>query len=87
MLKVIAKVKEIVERQMEREDKTMGKDLQMLLSTNGINVASTTALRCRTNLGWTFKLTAYCQMIRDANEKKILDWAKENKDMSFDDVI
>ena len=26
-------------------------------------------------------------MIRDANRKKRLDWALENRDMSFDDVI
>ena len=29
----------------------------------------------------------YCQMIREVNKEKRLKWAKENQDMTFEDVI
>ena len=47
----------------------------------------TTVFRCRTSLGWTFRGSAYCQMIRETNKVKRLEWALRNKDDEFDDVI
>ena len=34
-------------------------------------------LRCRAALGWTFRGSAYCQLIRQQNEVKCLQWAQE----------
>ena len=56
---------------MEKDDEMTGVELQKLLAKNDIQVASSTALRWRTELGWTSKGTSYCQMIRDANEEEI----------------
>ena len=47
----------------------------------------TTVFRCRTSLGWTFRGSAYCQMIREANKVKRLEWALRNQNDEFDDVI
>ena len=73
----------IVEEQMEEDDKTTEKGLQTLLTKNDITVASRTALRRRTELGWASKSTSYCQMIREER----LEWTQKNKGMSFDDFI
>ena len=85
--KLTADAKKIIEEQMEKDDETTGVELQKLLAENDIQVASSTALRWRTELGWTSKGTSYCQMICEANEGKRLEWAEKNKDMSFEDVI
>ena len=72
---------------MIRDDETTGKEMQKVLSDKRIDIASSTAIRWRTELGWTSKGTSYCQMIRDQNKVKRLEWAKNNFDMTFDDVI
>ena len=50
-----------------------------------------TVLQCRTSLGWTFRGSAYCQLIRDANNKvKWLEWARNigsYSDEAFHNVI
>ena len=81
--KTIAKSQRVIEEQMERDDRTTGKELQKLLSQNGIGVVSSTAVRWQTELGWTSKGTSYCQMIQDVNKEQRLEWARVNKDMSF----
>ena len=34
-------------------------------------------LRCRTALGWTFRGSSYCQLIRDVNKTKRLEWIRQ----------
>ena len=34
-------------------------------------------LRCRSALGWTFRGSSYCQLIREANKKQRLRWAQQ----------
>ena len=85
--KMTVEAQRLIEEQMEADDETTGKELQKLMSTNGIEVSSTTALRWRSQLGWTSKSTSYCQMIGDVNKAKRLEWAQLNKDMTFDDII
>ena len=73
---------------MERDDETTAKELQQHLKNKGWDASLTSILRWRLQLGWTSKGTRYCQMIRDANKEKRLQWAKENvKEMNFENVI
>ena len=37
-----------------------------------------TVLRCRAALGWTFRGSVYCQLIRQQNKVKRLQWAQEH---------
>ena len=46
-----------------------------------------TVLRCHAALGWTFRGSAYCQLIRQQNEVKRLQWAQEHLSDGFDSVI
>ena len=83
-------VKAIVEEQMKSDDETTVSQLQILLSVKGFKLSLSTILRCRKALGWTFHGSAYCQMIRQANKVKRLDWARKNVhevETGFLDVI
>ena len=66
----------LVEEQMRRDDETTAQQLLALLHRHGYNVSPSTVLRSRTSLGWTFRGSAYCQMIREANKAKRLDFAR-----------
>ena len=85
--KVTARVKELVDEQMTRDDETTATQLHRMLLDNEVDISLSTILRCRTSLGWTFRGSAYCQLIRENNKVKRLEWAQRNKDDNFDDVI
>ena len=46
-----------------------------------------TILRCRIQLGWTFRGSSFCQLIRDVNKTKRLEWSRENIGNTFENVI
>lgn len=62
-------------------------DLQALLASYGIYVSLATIVRNRIQLGWTYRGSAYCQLIRQQNMEKHLDWAQIYLHDNFDDVI
>ena len=85
--KVTAEVKAIVEAQMRQDDETTAFQLHKLLVEKGYNISRRTILRCRRDLGWTFRGSFYCQLIRHANKVKRLEWAKKYKDVNFDNLV
>ena len=50
--------------------------IQKKLAKGGITVSSSTVRRSQKQLGWTLQQTAYCQLIRDANKVKRLEYAQ-----------
>ena len=85
--KVTREVKELVEQQMRLDDETTAYQLHQLLTNAGYSISLSTILRCRTSLGWIFRGSAYCQVIREANKQKRLDFARKYRDDTFDNVI
>lgn len=85
--KITAEVKEIVEAKMREDDETTAYQLHALLLSRGYQISKKTILRCRTALGWTFRGSAYCQLIREGNKIKRLDWAREHLQDNFDNVV
>ena len=85
--KITMDIKRIVDSQMQLHDETTAIQLHHILRERGFNISKRTTLRCRASLGWTFRGTAYCQMIRENNKVKRLLWAQENMKMEFDNVI
>ena len=85
--KITSEVKRLVETQMRLDDETTAVQLFALCNQNGINISLATILRARTILGWTFRGSAYCQLIRDINKVKRRDWASANLHDNFEDVI
>ena len=83
-------IKAVVDRQIELDDERSVMQLHAMLTNNhDINVSLRTVLRCRTSLGWTFRGSAYCQLIRETNEVKHLEWCQRHpySDKAFKDVI
>ena len=67
----------IVEQQMQSDDETTAVQLQRILADSGHALSLRTILRSRSKLGWTFRGSAYCQLICDTNKEKRLKWAQE----------
>lgn len=76
--KITAEVKALVDQQMLLDDETTACQLHQLLLQNRHYISLRTILRCRTELGWTFRGSAYCQLIRGVNKEKRLEWAHSN---------
>ena len=72
---------------MRLDDETLAIQLYALLQLKGFNISLATTLRARIARGWTFIGSAYCQLIRDANKVKRLNWAKANLTDNFEDFI
>ena len=83
-------VKGIVDEQMNKDDETTAYQLHKLLLERGMRVSISSVLRYRRALGWTYRGSAYCQLIREINKQKRLAWAKQylnEAEDGFDDVI
>ena len=85
--KISAEIKEIVEEQMRADDETTATQLHHLLEQPGYNISLRTVLRCRSVLGWTFRGSAYYQLIRDVNKQKRLARARQYVSDDFSNVI
>ena len=83
--KITAEIKQLVEQM--RIDETTACQLHRMLTEKGYSISLRTILRCRTALGWTFRGSAYCQLIRESNKQKRLQWAQQHLGQSFEDVI
>jgi hypothetical protein len=72
---------------MRLNDETTAIQLHDILTHHGISVSIRTVLRSHQELGWTFRGSAYCQLIRDVNKAKRLEWAQQHTGDTFDNVI
>ena len=80
-------VDELFENQMRRNDETTAAELQKMLASDGEDISVRTVLRHRVALGWTYRGSSYCQLIRQANKTKRLEFAITNLGYSFEDAI
>ena len=75
--KVTPAARAIVEAQMRSDDETTAVQLHTILREKGYCFSLSTILRSRLSLGWTFRGSSYCQMIREPNKIKRLEWARQ----------
>ena len=89
--KITPEILHIVENQMQLDDETTAIQLQRLLVEAGHPLSLKTILHSRSQLGWTFRGSAYCQLICEANTQKRLDWAhtyfEKAANDEFEDVV
>lgn len=85
--KLAPAVQQMIEDAMRKDDETTATQLQAMLASKMIYVSLATIVRNRLELGWTYRGSAYCQLIRHANKQKRLDWATTYLHDSFDNVI
>ena len=75
--KITSQVLELVEQKVREDDET-ATQLHALLTTHHVSISLSTILRSRAILGWTFRGSKYCQLIRHENESKCFLWACDN---------
>ena len=65
-----------IEQEMQRDPEMTASDLVSALSRRfQINASLSTVKRARSKLGWTYTNTKYCQIVRDVNKPKRLEYA------------
>ena len=77
----------IIEERMQEDDETTASQLVRILNAQGYTVSKPTIVRARKILGWTFHGSRYCQMIRNNNKEKRVEWARENLNNTFENVV
>ena len=82
-------VQQLIEGAMRSDDETTATQLQLqaMLAPRHIYVSLSTIVRNRSELGWTYRGSAYCQLIRRENKEKRLRWATAHLHDNFDDVV
>lgn len=65
-------LQQLIETTMRADDETTATQLQVKLASVNVYVSLATILRNRRQLGWTYRGSAYCQLIRQQN--KVSDW-------------
>ena len=83
--KITEEVLTIVEDAMQCDDETTAVQLHSISSEKGVNISLNTILHSRKQLGWTFRGSAYCQLIREENKHKRLEWARKHVDDAVND--
>lgn len=85
--KLLPQIKQLIDAKMRADDETTATQLQELLASHGVYVSLSTILRSRKQFGWIYRGSAYCQLIRETNKQKRLEFALENLHDLFDNVI
>ena len=75
--KVTEAAKDIVETCMRQNDKFTATQIHSVLASEGYHLSSRTVL-CRTDFAWTYCDRAYCQVIREVNKARRIEWAWAN---------
>ena len=82
-----ATIRSIVEHQMRCDDETTATQLHERLIQHGISPSLRIVLCSWELLGWTYRGSAYCQLIRDVNKQTRLEWALQHQNDNFQNVI
>ena len=70
------RAKASIDQQKRKDDEMTSRRIQKKLAKRGIVMDSSTVQRSRKQLGWTLQRTGYCQLIRDVNKTKRLEFAQ-----------
>ena len=84
---ITPKIKTIIEEKIRSDDETTAEQLHVLLMSCRFRISRKTIFYCRADLGWTFRGSAYCQLIRKSNKAKPLQWARDHTQDAFENVI
>ena len=88
--KITAEIRKLVNQQMIKDDETTAYQFHQLLLRNQHYILFSTILQCRTELGWIFQDSAYCQIIQGVNKEKRLKWDHKylvKANSGFDNVV
>ena len=74
--KLSVEARAFLDQQMRKNEEMTSAKIQKKLAKCGISVSSSTVRRSRKQQGWTLQRTAYCQLIRDTNKVKQLEFTQ-----------
>ena len=77
----------IIEEKIQEDDETTATQMVKILEDRGYKISKTTVIRARKALGWTFHGSRYCQMLRNKNKLKRVEWAMANIGKEFEDIV
>ncbi|KAK3091711.1 hypothetical protein FSP39_022081 [Pinctada imbricata] len=80
-------IRSIIDDRLKKNDEETAKSLQVYLQHRNFQLSISTINRIKQSLGWTLRGTRYCQLIREANKPKRVQWANDHIGDSFEDVI
>ena len=86
-LKLSRTILKLIESAMREDDETTATQLQAKLAAHSWYVSLTTILHNCQQLRWIYHGSAYCQLLRNENKQKRLEWARANLNNNFDDII
>ncbi len=83
-----AGVLQAIETIMQGDDEATACQMRSYLLREGQRLLSlTTILRGRRQLGWTYRGSAYCQLICQAKKEKRLEWARAHLQDDFENIL
>ena len=85
--KIRPQMKQLVHEQMRSDDETTAIQLYALLKWENIDISLATILKPEVILAGHSGGSAYCQLIREANKTKHLEWAGAHPSGTFEDGI
>ena len=89
--KITPVIKQLGDTKLVEDDETTAMQLQKMLLANRFQLSINMILRSWSKLGWTFRNSTYCQLIRDVNKAKRVEWASAylqvSQTDSFQEVI
>ena len=85
--KLTPEVLQLIDSAMQGDDETTAQELVVKLHDLGFLMSKRTVLAGRKILGWTHRGSAYCQLIRDVNKQKRLQWALAHVNDEFHNII
>lgn len=85
--KITPRIQQIIETTMRQDDEATATQIQAILASYGVYISLTTIIRKRKQMGWIYRGSAYCQLIRDVNKVKRLEFASTYLHDTFDDAI
>ena len=74
--KLNGEARTFIEDQMQKDNESTSGQIQKKLAKHGIIVHPSTVWRSRKQQGWNLQRTRYCQLIRDANKVKRLEFTQ-----------
>ena len=76
-----------IDQMMHGDNETTTAQIRTHLHAQGMEMSVSTILRGCRLLGWTYRGSAYCQLIRDVNKEKRLQWARDHLNDEFTNVV
>ena len=85
--KITPAIQQITENTMRQDDETIATQIQGILASYSVYISLSTIIHKKQQMGWIYRGSANCELIRDVNKVKRLEFATTWLHDTFDDAI